>query len=174
MGTILGSSKQRRNSPHIELWELMLAKKVARAFRTNEREDLEAELAKKLLELKSGRLPRIHNWPAYLATFLYHRAANWIRDARARERREILASQENVSHVEESYSEGFPSEMDHILNDLSPELRAFWLLLAEKGGNRSAVARQMGIHRNTVRLWIKKIRSVLQARGMAFTGKSEE
>lgn len=83
------SRSHRRRETTIKAWELRLIKYVAGRFRTNEREDLEADLAVCLLDLKTKRLPTIRAWDAYLASALYNKAANWIRRQRTREGRHV-------------------------------------------------------------------------------------
>jgi hypothetical protein len=96
-------SSQRRftaDAP-IEPWEFDLIRKVARAFRTTEREDLEAELARKTLQLKRKEPTEIRDWKAYLAKFLFNKASNWIRDSRVKENKIAppgAASEESRSH----------------------------------------------------------------------------
>ena len=59
----MGVAKRRvRRSAQIEPWELELVRKIVRAFRTYEKEELEAELARKLMVLKRSRPKRIRDW----------------------------------------------------------------------------------------------------------------
>src|SRR5262249_27790100 len=84
-------------------WELQLIKKVARTFRTTEKDDLEGELSKKLLELKSQRRPDIRNWKAYVAKFLFNKAANLVRNSRARHRNNERRQSRLVLALEKQY-----------------------------------------------------------------------
>ena len=160
----------------VEPWELELVRKVASVFRTHEREELEAELARKLLELKRSRPQDIRDWRRYVAKFLYNKAANWVRDTRARAHRHIplVGSREDAAFEPLVTENDLPSlEPDVSLNlslariwaELEPELRTLWWILVEEGGNRVAAARRLGKHRNTIRLWIQMIRAVLKRHG---------
>jgi DNA-directed RNA polymerase specialized sigma24 family protein len=152
-------------------WEYELIAKVARRFRTSDRNDLEAELARKLLVLKNEKLSNIRNWRAYLAKFLYNKAANWVRDERARQRRKV-----DIEAAEESTTSDFlldtirrSPEPDNDLriafaplwNGLDPELKRLWQVLVDEDGNQTRVARRLHKHRNTVRLWIQKIKRTI-------------
>lgn len=155
----------------VQQWELEMIKKVAQAFRTDERADLEAELARRLLMLKENRPSNIRSWKAYLAKFLYNKGANWIRDQRSSARRGSA-----IPDVDESIDihmslPGIEQESDLRLafskawNELDPELRRFWQVLAEEEGNQVHAAKRLGKHRNTVRLWVRKIKEALAHHG---------
>ena len=159
----------------VQEWELEMIKKVAQAFRTDDRADLEAELARKLLMLKENRPSHIRNWKAYLAKFLYNKAANWVRDRRARERKriqpswpgetgdelDVLGDRALFTASERDLSIAFREAWD----ELDDDLRRFWQVLAEEKGNQARTARRIGKHRNTVRLWIRKIKETLDRHG---------
>ncbi len=78
---------RRRASSEITPEELALIAKVVRAFRTAERDELQAELAARLLDLKAKRPEGIRDWRAYLTKFLYNKANTWIDKKRRRESR---------------------------------------------------------------------------------------
>ncbi len=160
----------------IEPWEFDLIRKVAHRFETTEREDLEAELALILFRLKASRPAAIQNWKSYLAKALLNKASNWIRDVRARQSRTVpmLAPGEEEPGAGFIPEERVPGrEVDDDLhlalkllsNELGPDLLRLWELLIEENGNQLAVARRLGMHRNTVRLWIQRIRQVLEQHG---------
>lgn len=159
-------------------WELTLIDEVASRFRTTERDDLEAELARKLLVLKSRfMVAQARDWNAYVTKFLCNKAANWVRDWRARENRKVnlRASPEEIFHDEKSHPSGptpvWKSEHDLSIaftaawNELDPESRGMWEMLLEENGNQVRVARRLGKHRNTVHHWVLKIRLVLERHG---------
>jgi DNA-directed RNA polymerase specialized sigma24 family protein len=162
-----GEGKQ--STSRIQTWELDLIRKVANAFRTQEREELEAELARKLVDLKSRPLLGIRDWKAYLAKFLYNKAANWIRDSRARENRTArqMEGQDEaiLSLPGPAVEDDLAIAFRDLYNELDPELRRFCQILIEENGNQVATARRLGKHRNTIRLWIGKIRTALQRHG---------
>jgi DNA-directed RNA polymerase specialized sigma24 family protein len=160
----------------IEPWEFDLIRKVASRFETTERQDLEAELARSLFLLKTGTPAHIRNWKAYIAKALLNRASNWIRDWRVRQSRNVPL----LPPGEEDSGKGFSTEdalfaleaeadirlaLKLVRDKLGPDLHRLWDLLIEEDGNQLAVARRLGMHRNTVRLWIGKIRRVLKQHG---------
>jgi DNA-directed RNA polymerase specialized sigma24 family protein len=153
----------------VEPWELDLLRKVSAAFRTHDREELEAELARRLLVLKTGNLRGIRDWKAYVAKFLYNKAANWIRDTRARDRRMATLAEDPGAHIMIGHNTGceddVPLSVRAVYQDLDPELRRLCQVLVEESGNQVAAARRLGKHRNTIRLWVRKIEQVLQRHG---------
>lgn len=165
--------------PKIESWELELVKKVAKAFRTNELEELESELAKKLLELKLNPPKNVRDWKSYLAKFLYNKASNIIRNWRHRESKFVsFTASAHSDDINENFSlenllaepqEDFDLRQDlsNIAKTLEPELRELWEILVEEGGDRGAAAKRLGKHRNTVTSWIEKIKEVLKKSGLS-------
>jgi len=157
----------------IASWELALVRAVAGRFRTAEREELEAELARRLLALKLHPPRGIRDWRRYATKFLHNKASNWIRDSRARERRAMALDRptgESETALIDLLSAPEPRHdlriaFARIWKELDPELRALWQLLLEENGNQLRAARKLGKHRNTVRLWIKKIRKILVSQG---------
>jgi DNA-binding NtrC family response regulator len=159
----LGRPKSKRDVSHsIEDWELDLVKKVTYAFQTTERDELEEELISTLHALKSSPSDRILDWRKYMAKALYNRAENLTRSWRRSKKREA---------VWEARRERPQNRMDDEVAfalawaELGPELRYFWEVLAEEGGNQARTARRLGIHRNTARLWRHKIREIFQRHG---------
>ena len=153
-----------------------MIRKVANRFETTERQDLEAELARSLVLLKTGTPAHIRNWKAYIAKALLNRASNWLRDWRCRQSRNVPL----LPPGEEESAKGFMAEdalfareadddlrlaLKLVCDELGPDLLRLWDLLIEENGNQRAVARRLGMHRNTVRLWIGKIRRVLKLHG---------
>lgn len=151
-------------------------RQVARRFRTTQREELEAELARKTLELKRKRPVGIRDWKAYLAKFLFNKSANWIRDARAREARlssldasppeaMLFLFNPTESYVSEDARSEFRVGFAEFWNELPPELKEVCTLLVECKGNQLEVARRSRKHRNTIRLWIRKIQLIAARHG---------
>lgn len=139
---------------------------VAQAFRTPDREELRGVLAEKLVVLKQRKNPAIRDWRAYLAKFLYNKASNWVRDARARERRHQIGPAHLAARSREA--RGVYPEITHdaaalaaARDELSHDLRRFWDILVQENGNQTRAARLVGIHRNTGRAWVQKIREIL-------------
>lgn len=149
----------------IELWELDLVSKVARAFRTTEREELEAELAKRLCELKSKNLSGIRNWRGYVAKFLYNKASNIVRSWRLRDKRERIQEPPERWTAATTENQNIAFDFARLWRSLNPELRQCWHVLIEEGGNQGRTARRLGKHRNTVRRWIREIRTLFEKHG---------
>jgi len=149
-----------------EPWEYWLLERVASAFRTPNRDELEAVLAHKLLALKRQQPPNIRDWRAYLAKFFYNKAHNFVRDERARIRRLAFHSSA-VQLAPHQRVWDIRSGLTAVFNDLTPAERRLWNLLAEENGNRSRVAKRLGVHRNTIRLRIAKMQAVLARHGFS-------
>jgi RNA polymerase sigma factor (sigma-70 family) len=176
----VGRTKREKPTPTpIEPWELELLRATAQRFRTPDREELEAELSRKLLQVKSQLLSSIRNWKAYLRTVLRNTAINFVRDRSARE--EIAIGEPGGQTTEEPLAAGAvlsSIEIDpdlqiaiaEVWKELDPELRLLWELLVQEEGNQLAVAKRLGKHRNTIRLWIRKILRLLERHGIAREG----
>jgi RNA polymerase sigma factor (sigma-70 family) len=167
--------RKKSGCEEVHSWELEMVNKVSRAFRTAEPEDLQAELARKLLELKRRMPPNIREWKAYLAKFLYNKASNWVRDSRNRDRRRLALTWEIVEGGSGIFGRGILRSLEketvvrialaELLNEFDPEVRELCESLLQENGNQAKVAARLGIHRNTVRLWIRKIRSAANRHG---------
>ena len=155
--------------------ELALIAKVARAFRTTERDELQAELAGRLLDLKAKRPAGIRDWNAYLTKFLYNKANTWIDKERRRESR--FRALEQPASPDEDVPSREPREMRETdpsaalalaqaWAELPPELRRFWEVLLEENGNQVKAAERLRVHRNTARKWRGRILHLLRAHGI--------
>jgi RNA polymerase sigma factor (sigma-70 family) len=162
------SSEETSFSPEIFDWGREHLKKVAARFPVRYREELQAELAATLIELKSHPPPRIRSWKSYLATCLSNRAISLLKKWRAHERREISPEffPETVtppSPFEESESQQRESRqlLSRARRVLDAESYTLLKLLADFDGNQSRVARLLGTHRNTIRRRLQRIRRIL-------------
>lgn len=175
MGQIRHDAHQK--SVRIEPWEIEVAKSVARSFRSfPEYEDLEAELLKRLLELKVAKPAQVRDWRGFLARSLYNAATNlvnrrnwWRRralslDARVGDDEESPTVESLLAAPEESAELGF--DLAAVWRDISPDLKELWEMLVEEEGNVAAVARRLGRPPRTVRDWAARLRSLLEARGL--------
>jgi DNA-directed RNA polymerase specialized sigma24 family protein len=149
-------------------------KQVVRSYRTDE-EELEAELLKRLLELKLKHQSRARNWKSFLARSLYNAANNFVRDQRPRNTRmQPLEVEEEERHGPSlNQMLAAPEEqvdlrvdLATLWEELSPESRELWVLLVDERGNVSAVAKRLGRPRKTVDYWISKLRHFLKDRGI--------
>jgi DNA-directed RNA polymerase specialized sigma24 family protein len=169
-----GPEDRRRAATEVTPQELGLIAKVARAFRTTDRDELQADLARRLLDLKRKPRSHIRDWNAYLAKFLYNKASTWVQTQRRLERRvrsldesdpentdEPIAEPRDSADTDSSQSLAFAT----VWADLGPELQQFWTVLIEEGGNQSKAADRLGIHRNTARKRRARIVEVLKAHG---------
>jgi phage replication O-like protein O len=168
--------KEARDDPQacVTAWELTLIAKVAATFRTSDREDLKAELARKVLAIKAKPLI-VSNWKAYLSKLLYNKAANWVRDERGFASRIVHwphAADEETSEPNFGDHLSGPREphdlriaLEYVKKDLDPELRRVWNVLLEENGNQSSAAARLQTHRNTIRLKISQIRETLRRHG---------
>lgn len=156
-------------SKGVEAWELEMVRVVVRAFRTEEPEELQAHLSQKLATLKHAPHPMIRNWKAYIAKFLYNKGANWVRDTRARQRRFPIDLSGITERATPPTGHGDTAETAVALAsatmELPSQLRRFWDVLVQENGNQTRAAEIVGVHRNTGRLWVAKIREVLERHG---------
>jgi RNA polymerase sigma factor (sigma-70 family) len=169
-----------KREPHdplsIAAWELTRIKLVARRFRTTERDDLEAELARQLLAMKARSIGQARDWNAYLMKVLYNKAINWVRRSRsARWRNGALAkSRIAIDDLPDQFASAARSRVDltiafaAVWNELDPKARTLCRLMLEGRGGKAQLARHLGVHRNTVHVWVAKVRRILLKHG--FTG----
>jgi DNA-directed RNA polymerase specialized sigma24 family protein len=161
----------------IQQWELDLIRGVVEESGERVADELEAELAQTLANLKIRIPPGIRNWKAYLREALRNKASNWFRNRRRRLRREvpILAMGNEALQGVWISEESLPTRdahdlriaLAHFWEKLDPDLRDLWTLLADKNGNQAAVSRLLGLHRNTVRRRICQIRAALGRHGFS-------
>ena len=164
------------SSPTLEDGEYALVRSVATRIRTTERDDLESVLAIHLLQLKARFGKTASDWRAFLGTALRNKASNWIRDRQLAESRhrplDIGRGEDEPeqpiahSHAARDPPLEFNAAIRAARAELDERLRDFWDTLLELDGNQAKVARRFGIHRNTVRLWIRRIRASLERHGL--------
>jgi hypothetical protein len=164
--------KHGKGGVQIDVWELELVKQVMYAYRTD-REELEAELLGRLLELKIKHQARAQDWKAFLARSLYNAANNFVRNKNWRESRiqslelddtegphlglaDLLAAPEEPIDVR--------IDLARLREEMSPQLRQLWDLLIEEHGNISAIARKLGRPRKSLDYWVGKLRQLLKDR----------
>jgi DNA-directed RNA polymerase specialized sigma24 family protein len=158
---------------------------TAQRIRTTERDDLESELARRLLQLKRYPPSRVRNWDAFVAMVLRHKAANWIRDRQTREVRMVALDESReqddgaILALEDVLTSPEPDkdlciDFARLWDGLDPELQTAWTMLGEENGNQSNVARRLGRHRNTIRSWVRKIRQSINAHGLGLSHHTDE
>jgi hypothetical protein len=163
------SEHGKKIRPGLAAWERKLIWIVARKFELIEPEELEADLMQTTLQLKARPPPSLRHWKKYLAKALHNRADNWTRARRAKAKREISLPEPDEETLpffsSREADPDLPLALDQLWQDLAPELKDFWWLLADEKGNRAKVARQLGKHPNTIRAWIGKIQQLLIQHG---------
>jgi DNA-directed RNA polymerase specialized sigma24 family protein len=177
---LAGSGGWNRSASDFEDWENDLLAWAARKAKLSDREDLWSELAIRLRVLKSDPPTGIRNRRAYIRTFLRNKALNWIRNQR---RREALSLDQPIGG---DYDEAFTlgetlgtPDSNHVeriawataLEALAPDLIAVLQEYIDANGNVSETGRRMGVHPNTIRARMNKIRRVLAAHGLRPPGK---
>lgn len=170
-----GKRGRRRPRPEIQGWELELVRKIAGAAGSPDSQELEAELLVTLLELKLKHPPGIRDWPAYLIKVLNNRAERLMGIWQARERKQALLRLLHARGGLDPSLEALlgspdtdPAEkvaLGRALQELDPELRELWDALVEQRGYNAKAARRVGKHRNTVLLWLRRIRKLLKEHG---------
>ena len=109
----------------IQRWELDLIRAVVKESGEREADELEAELAQTLANLKFRIPPGIRNWKAYLREALRNKARNWFRNRRRRLRREvtIVAAGDETPQGAWISEESLPTREAH---DLRIALAELW------------------------------------------------
>jgi DNA-directed RNA polymerase specialized sigma24 family protein len=168
------SEEHGRGRLHVEAWEINLVKQVAHAYRADQ-EELEAELFRRLTELKVKHKARARDWKAYLARSLYNAANTFVRDQKIRDRRIQSLEIEDEDQAPASMLDLLPApaepldlriDLGRLRNEISPQLRDLWDLLVEEQGNISAAAQKLGRPRKTVDYWIQKLKTFLKNRAI--------
>ena len=173
----MGQPRRAKSSAgKIEEWERELIKATARRFDTTDPDELQAELALHLFRLKQRPRQGVKNWVAFLTTALGHKASNWIRNQQARRKRLISLDQPSGAYDEAGSLADMltspASDQDRQIalalawNEFNPKLKLLWRVLSEEEGKLGQIAKRLGIHRNTVRGWIGKIRLILINHGL--------
>ncbi len=144
---------------------------VARTIGTPERDELIADLNVHLLRLKRRRIGVIRNWKAFLWRALHNKALNWIRDERAREQRLVSLDSPIETSGERTLQDVISAsdlpddsrrQFSRALAQLPADLKEVLQMLLEENWNQSAVARRKHVHRNTVRVWVNKLKRALR------------
>ncbi len=166
--------KHGKGRVQVEAWETEVVKQVAHGYRTD-REELEAELFRRLLELKIKHEARARDWRAFLARSLYNAANNFVRNRSLRESKMQSLEPENIDDAPPALADLLTApeepidlriDLARLREEISPRLRQVWDLLIEEQGNVSAVARKLGRPRKSLDYWIGKLRQLLKDRAL--------
>jgi PucR C-terminal helix-turn-helix domain len=153
-----------RPFPGLLDWERQLAASTARRFERIEPEELEAELDKTIIELKTGLLTHVRHWGKYLATALRRTAINWKRRRRLVSQKELAGSELET----EFPLPALPEETDfdrrveiaRFRNALQPELQKVLEVLERHNFNQTEASKELGIHRNTLSARLGRIKQI--------------
>jgi len=156
------------SSFEINDWDRRQIRQIVARFPQMDREEMEAELAVTLLELKHNRPVGVRDWRAYVATSLFHRAASLAKKWRAQWRHEVSIDTDPAVVEPLAFApEPGPRPVDasvvlaRIRHVLDAESYALLERLANSKGNQARAARELGVHRNTIRRRLRRIRQVL-------------
>jgi DNA-directed RNA polymerase specialized sigma24 family protein len=175
----VGSKRQRRHfRAKVKAWEFELIAQAARKARPPEQDELKAELARQLLQLKQSPVPSRRVCRSLLEKALRNEARNWVRRRQALAKRTVALDQPIAGDADDPLTledvlkspEAAPdlrADFARAWEKLGPELRTAWQMLLEEKGNQIQVARRLGKHRNTIRAWIRRIRQILAAHGFS-------
>jgi DNA-directed RNA polymerase specialized sigma24 family protein len=165
--------RTKRGFPEFEAWEDLI-EATARRIHTPEPDELRAELARHLLRLRNQPPKGVRKWEAFLRTALHRKASNWIRNQQTRQKRLIsmdTAAKDDASALVDILKSPQPNPDQEIAlararEDLDPKLGPVWDLLREENLNIVQLAERLGIHRNTARARIRKIRQISTSHGL--------
>src|ERR1041385_7836054 len=164
----VGSDRANDSPPPLEdqEWEQNQIEQIARRFPKRFADELRAELALSLFQIKQRRTADIRNWKGYVATALKHRALSLARKWRGQERREIsipIAPEPEPANSAEAPSDRQEAQwrISEIRRALDTESYRFLELLTEVRGNKARLARRLGVHRNTILRRLQRIRRTL-------------
>jgi len=158
----LSSERQEWERQQLEI------KKVVARFPQRYAEDLEAELAATLVKLKHSRRSGIRNRKAYRITALWNRALTLVDQWRKREQHETSIELSETPGPSIGLEEADPDLVENRLTlsqlrrKLGVESYGLLLLWAALKRNQSRLARLLGMHRNTIRNRLQKIRRILR------------
>ena len=115
------------------------------------------------LGIKRKRQPAVGDFRAYLAKSLLNRASKLVRRWRRTATREVATSEtQDAAEPHRSNDETDPTaDLLLVRRALSRNAYSFLLRLSKCGGNVSQLARETGLHRNTVALRLSRIRRAM-------------
>ncbi len=165
--------RHKRFPPAVENWELERIAEFAKKIEPREPEELAAELMRRLAVLKAKPPCDIQDWDAYLWRFLRNKANNWFRDRRTRQKPIISLDQARTPESNETFAESIPVPLSEdsplafaqVWAQLGPKLQRFVVVWGALEGDQTAIGIRLRIHRNTVRLWKKKVRQIFIKHG---------
>ncbi len=150
----------------IKQWELSLVTKITSHFVNTDKDELQAELYKKLLELKHKKI-KADNWKNFLAKSLFNAANDYLR--KHKHYYEHNTPLENDNDEKVSLLDTLPEqhkteniELKLTLEKLSPQMRKLWDILMEEEANITNTAKRLGKPRTTINYWLKKLKEELE------------
>jgi DNA-directed RNA polymerase specialized sigma24 family protein len=155
--------------------ELDLARRIARRYRTSDREELESHLITVIAEAYPKKA-LVDDWKAFLATSLHNGALNWLRSQRRYEQRVTIAgrrptseNEDDVNAIDRVASVDLSIDdrlaFDRALEDASPLMRRVWDVMPLTNFDQTEAARRMRVSRNTVGKAWRQLRLLLNQHG---------
>jgi RNA polymerase sigma factor (sigma-70 family) len=148
-------------------WEFQLLRQIARKLGGGDPDELESALT---LHLARVRLRRsyVRDWKAYLWRALYRKGLDWLKDRR-RDRENVTSFDQPVSidapeltleaRVSDRESaQADPAILRRIRRALDPWTRRICDALIQTRMNQTKAAELLGVHRNTIRNALRRIR----------------
>lgn len=151
---------------------LELVRSIARSRRSADPDELESALTAHLAKIYVQRT-RVADWQAFLITALTRRARSWLRDRRRHERRftsvdlpESLASTagSTMADIGAVWDVDIDDRLtlERLRDALSVSLRRVLDVLIIENFDQTRAAQHLGVHRNTIRNALRRIRSLLK------------
>lgn len=150
----------------IKAWEITLISQITSRYNINDKDELQAELYKKLLELKHKNI-KAKSWKNFLAKALYNAANDYLRKTNQHNKRYISIGSKHSNEDDDIGNIVIGSNIEDIelritLENLSPELKQLWNVLMIEDGNISKAAKRLNKPRTTINYWYKKLKDELK------------
>jgi DNA-directed RNA polymerase specialized sigma24 family protein len=165
--------EERPTPERLEGWEKDQIEALAHGFEGLPTDELKGHLFAKLAELKRHPPADTRDWKSYCWHSLRNERSNFARWWQRRQAHEWSPSQ--IESVEEPGEEFFGYEASDedtrlavrvALQTLPPEIRHCARVYEEEGYSQARTAIRLGKHRNTIRLWLQRIREAFEAQGL--------
>jgi DNA-directed RNA polymerase specialized sigma24 family protein len=159
-------------STSIDEQELKLLHEVVRQIRCSDPDYLKTELIKRFAHIRAkANETEVKDWMSYLWKSLRNYALNVVRKT---VRIETLAYQERIAAKFDPAARDPPQEpgrddqiaFDDAIQEFDPKLKLAWEALKITRGNKRAAAKLLGVHRNTLSLWLRPLQSILERHGL--------
>ena len=147
-------------------FELELVQRVARRWRTTDQSELESALTLHVASLYRKR-NTVTDWKAFLITALNAKANNWLRD-RQRHHRDLVSIDQVALEGNEQPAPPDITDtntddqflIDRLRRKLPPALSRVLDALVAENYDQTRAAIRLGVHRNTIRNALRRIRVI--------------